>query len=275
MTTTIKRVSAVCLCIVMMFSFMTVASAEETAPTLEMQNGVTREDLFEATSKTFSLHMSETHGYVKSEPSSLALWEQPILESGQSGIVCEMTVTNGGKLPATLEMEPVPLPYHDEQAMTYLNYVMLKITDRETGEVLFHDSYAHINDPVTDARATTTTATAPSEGEPAQEQAAAPSQGFTLTYPNMQPGETHTYQIEMRCLSTYDGEAPTTVEMPWSFKAQTKTSGVQEVENKLPEWVEICLIGLAATIALLIVVAIVRAIGAFVKKRKNPVDNEE
>ena len=35
------------------------------------------------------------------------------------------------------------------------------------------------------------------------------------------------------------------------------------------------LIGLAATIALLIVVAILRAIAALIKKHKNPVDNEE
>ena len=248
----IKRILSVLVCAVVLLSCsLTTVSADETTPTTAA-NTVTSDDLFSATSKTFILHMSEVQGYVKTEPTKLTLWENPILAAGQGGIVCDMIVKNDGSIASDLVMNPVPLPYDDAEHMAYLNHLMLTITDTQTGTVLFRNSYAHINDLVTNDLATS---------------------GFALAYQNMQPGETHTYQIEMHCRYTYEGTVPVDLQMPWSFAAQTETT-LSKGGNGLPEWAKISLIGLGATLGTIALIVIIRVVGDKVKKRKNPVDND-
>lgn len=193
--------------------------------------------------KTYTLQMSETHGYIETTPRTAAFWEYPVMRAGEDHVEGTMTVKNASAYTANMEMAAVSLPYGDEQRMAYLDELMLTVKEGDT--VLFDNSYSHINDP---------------EG------------GLHLKYENMAPGEEHTYTIKLYCRYTYAGDAAEdAVSMLWNFSARTTTT-TYEGPQGLPQWVQILLIGLAATIILLLVITIIRAIVRAVKQKKKPID---
>lgn len=197
----------------------------------------------EELSKTYTLQMSETQGSIGITPETPAFWEYPVFYAGEDHIEGTMTVKNASNYTATMTLLDIALPYGDEQRMGYLDQLLVTVKEGDT--VLFDNTYSHIND---------------AEG------------GLQLHYENMAPGEEHTYTIKMRCLYTYAGDPNAdAVTMLWNFSARGTTTTYEGPEG-LPEWVEIALLGLAATIALLIFITIIRAIVRFIKRKKKPVD---
>ncbi len=224
--TRIKRVAVLWLMVMLLlFAAMTVSAEEPT--------------------KTIDLQMNETSGTIVITPVDPTFWEYPQLRAGEDRVAGTMVVKNTGTRTASMVMEPVPLPYGDEQRMAYLDQLMLTVTEGDT--VLYDNTYSHINDP---------------EG------------GLHLSYEEMVPGEQHTYTIKLSCRYTYAGDVTMdAIAMPWQFSARTVTT-TYEGPQGFPMWVWIMLGGLAATMAVLVIITIIRAVVRHIKRKKE-VDNQE
>ncbi len=241
--TILKRTGAALLCLILTVCMMWVpAGADETAaPTADTapsgNAGQPAEtDSMEISSKTYSLHMGETQGDIEQSPDSPAFWEYPVLRAGEMMQPGTLTVRNDSELSATMILSPVALPYGDEAGLSYLDALWLTVSEGD--EVLYHNTYAHIND---------------EDG------------GFTLRYPDMAPGEEHTYTIQLRCLFTYAGDPyADAVVMPWTFTAQRQTT-VMETPQGIPPWMTVALIAAAAVIA---VTAVIAAVRGFLRRRR-------
>ncbi len=124
--TRIKRVTALALCVMLLFGAVCTVRAEE--PT-----------------KTVALFMDETQGRIDVTPSDAAFWEYPTLRAGEDRSAGTLVVKNTGTQTAAMTMEAVPLPYGDEQRMAYLDHLTLTVKEGDT--VLYDNTYSHINDP--------------------------------------------------------------------------------------------------------------------------------
>lgn len=193
--------------------------------------------------KIYTLRMSETSGSIEVTPGGAAFWEYPVLRAGEDHVEGTMVVKNASDYTASMELLDIALPYGDAQRMAYLDQLLLTVKEGDT--VLFDNTYSRINDV---------------EG------------GLNIRLDQMAPGEEHTYTVKLRCRYTYTGDpAVDAVTMLWDFSARGTTTTYEGPEG-LPQWVQISLVGLAATIVLLIVITIIRAIVRFIKRRKKAVD---
>lgn len=215
----------------------TAASApQESAATEAQQTAVS--DSMSVNSKIYSLKMNETQGAIEQTPNTPAFWEYPLFRAGEDLTAGTMIVRNDSEVSATMELSPVKLPYGEEAKLTYLDYLMVTIYEGE--QVLYDNTYAHIND---------------EEG------------GFTLKYEDMAPGEEHVYTIKMRCLYAYPGDPyQDAAVMSWSFTAQRQTT-VVDTPQGMPEWMIVTLIAAGAAVVIIIVIMIVRAVAS---RRKRP-----
>ena len=190
-------------------------------------------DSMQTVSKVYSLVMAETAGSISATPETPAFWEYPLLRAGEKFLVDgTMIVRNDGQTVASMVMEPVPLPYGDDAKLTYLDNILLTVTEGET--VLFQNTYAHIND---------------ADG------------GLALIYNDMAPGEEHTYTIRMECLFTYPGDVyEDAVPMSWRFSAKAETVTVEEEQKAIAPWLWIVMATLVVIIVAMIVIMIVQAV---------------
>ncbi len=205
-------------------------------------------DSMDTINKVYSLVMTETAGSISATPETPAFWEYPVLHAGEKFLVDgTMIVRNDGQTVASMVMEPVPIPYGDEAKLTYLDSLLLTVMEGDT--VLYHNTYAHIND---------------AEG------------GLALIYNDMAPGEEHTYTIRMECLFTYPGDVyQDAVPMSWRFSAKAETVTVEEEQKPVASWLWIVLITLVVIILAMIVIMIVQAVmRAKAAKAANPPEPE-
>ncbi len=217
------------------------AAAEETAAADAQQTAAS--DSMSVNKKIYSLKMNETQGAIEQSPNTPAFWEYPLFRAGEDLAAGTMLVRNDSEVSATMELSPIKLPYGDEAKLAYLDYLMVTIYEGE--QVLYDNTYAHIND---------------EEG------------GFTLRYDDMAPGEEHIYTIKMRCLYAYSGNPydDATV-MSWAFTARHQTT-VAQTPQGMPEWMTIMLIAAGAAVAVIVIIMIVRAI---VSRRRNKTAGDE
>lgn len=229
-----QRFAAAVLCVLLAVCCATTVSAdpaEELAP---------RDTL----TKTYTLHISPVQGFIDASPRTPAYWEYPQLKAGEDYTEGTLIIRNDSEHTTSLQLTSVSLPYGDAAKLDYLDHLMLTI--REGDKVLYHNTYAHIND--TDG-------------------------GFTLSLPEMAPGEEHIYTIDLRCLYSYDGDAAANAAvLNWNFEAKLlRSETVEKDENAMPEWVGVAM--LTGGIALGVMVLVVAIFGivwavAFRKKRE-------
>ncbi len=220
----------------MIFGFGCSVLADETAaPEPSASSGSSAEEAEESDSmniheKTYSLHMSDTQGTIEQTPNTPACWENPVLRPGEDLQAGTMTVKNESAVSATMKLSPIPLPYGDEAKLAYLDSIWVTISEGD--EVLYQNTYAHIND---------------EDG------------GFTLRYPEMAPGEEHVYTVKMRRVYASVGD-PYTDDLssvtPWSFTAQRQTV-VMDVDQSIPSWL---IVVLGVAVAAMLVMALVTLI---------------
>ncbi len=237
-----KRIAAwIAVCILMFALVVVPVGAEENTV-----------DSMKTANKVYSLVMTETAGAITANPESPAFWEYPILRAGeQFATEGTMIVRNDGQTVASMVMEPVPLPYGDDAKLTYLDSIVLTVSEGD--QVLFHNTYAHINDV---------------DG------------GLSLIYNDMAPGEEHVYKIRMHCLFTYPGDVyQDAVPMSWRFSAKVETVTIEEEEKGIAPWLWIVMITLAVVIVAMVVIMIVQAVLKAKQKKqkeaKETVDNPE
>ena len=220
----LTRLIAVALCALVLAALPLTAYAEQP-------------ESMQTLSKTYSLHMSETYGFISETPETPSFWEYPILRAGEDYTEGTLTVRNDSNNIASMWLEEITLPYGNEAKLSYLDH--LELTVSEGDKVLYDGTYAHIND---------------EEG------------GLSISYDSMAPGEEHVYTIKMRCRYSYAGDPTADVsQLSWGFKASTQKTIYEEPEG-LPGWVWIVVITLGVMVALLAIVMIVRAM----MTKKNP-----
>ncbi len=237
----LKQWAAVLLSVVLMMGLSLTAyadPAEELAPA-------------DTLTKTYSLHISPVQGFIDASPRTPAYWECPQLKAGEDYAEGTLVIRNSSEHTTSLQLTSVTLPYNDPAKLNYLDHLLLTI--REGDKVLYHNTYAHIND---------------AEG------------GFTLSLPEMAPGEEHIYTIDMRCLYSYKGD-PTadTAVLNWNFEAKLlRSETAAKTEGQWPEWVTVALItgGIAlGVIALVLIVFLIVWLVTFRKKAEKPVEMPE
>lgn len=225
----IKRIAALLLCLCVMIAMPMAVSAENES--------------MKTVSKIYTLHISETYGAIEASPDTPAFWEYPVLRAGEDYIEGMIVVHNDSAYIASMSLNGVTLPYGDDAKLSYLDHLMLTV--KKDGEVIYDNTYAHVND---------------EEG------------GLKIDLMNMAPGEEHMFTVKLRCLYTYEGDPYADAsQLTWNFGAKSETTVVEEPEG-LPEWAIITVITFAAMIVVLIIIMIVRAIVRTVKKKKNTID---
>lgn len=236
-----QRVIAAVLCVLLAACFVTTVGAEpaeETAPK-------------DTLTKTYSLHISTVQGFIDASPRTPAYWEYPQLKAGENYTEGTLIIRNDSEHTTSLQLTSVSLPYGDAAKLKYLDHLMLTI--REGDQVLYNNTYAHIND---------------AEG------------GFKLSLPEMAPGEEHLYTIGLRCLYSYNGDAMADAAMlNWNFEAKLLRSEVVEKdENAMPEWVGVALLAGGISLGVMALVAVIFGIVwavTFRKKAEKPAQTPE
>ena len=275
-----RKILSLMLATLMLFGALSVTAFAETtdavatettsapADTADDSSAVTESmQIFE---KTYTLHMDQYRGEILSDTLAAAFWEYPVFAGGQRYTVDGLLVIrNDSHMVADVKLDHVSLPYGDEQKMKYLNHLMITVTElTEEGQTVAQTTVtADDGTQVTAAPQTAMTETVVFDGPYSRINDT--EGGLKLVYENMQPGEEHTYRINMHCLYTYDGDPNTdTSWLKWNFSAHSRTTIVYEEEQGLPEWAKLTLLIFAATIALLIVIMIITAVVGFVKNAK-------
>lgn len=221
----LKRLAACVLCLLILIALPTAVSAE-------------RPENMETLSKTYVLNISETHGSIEATPATPAFWEYPVLRAGEDYVEGTVVIRNDSNYTASMTLKEITLPYGDTAKLRYLDH--LELTVSEGDQVLYDNTYAHVND---------------EEG------------GLKLALDEMAPGEEHIYTIRLRCRYDYAGDPYADVaQVAWLFGASTQTTTYEESEG-LPDWAKLTVIIFAVMIVLLILIMIIRAIVS-AKKRK-------
>lgn len=221
----LKRLAVCLLCALLLVMLPTAVSAE-------------RPESMDTLSKTYVLNIMQMRGSIEATPATPAFWEYPVLRAGETYTAGTMIIRNNSEYTASMELNEITLPYGDAAKLRYLDHLELTVSEGE--QVLYDNTYAHIND---------------EEG------------GLKLALENMAPGEEHTYKIELRCRYDYTGDPFADVaQVAWLFGATTQTTTYEEPEG-LPQWAKLTVIIFAVMIVLLIVIMICRA-AASAKKKK-------
>lgn len=221
----LKRMAVCLLCVLLLVMLPTAVSAE-------------RPESMDTLSKTYVLNIMQMRGSIEATPATPAFWEYPVLRAGETYTAGTMIIRNNSEYTASMELNEITLPYGDAAKLRYLDHLELTVSEGE--QVLYDNTYAHIND---------------EEG------------GLKLALENMAPGEEHTYTIELRCRYDYTGDPFADVaQVAWLFGATTQTTTYEEPEG-LPQWAKLTVIIFAVMIVLLIVIMICRA-AASAKKKK-------
>ncbi len=221
----LKRLAVCLLCVLMLVALPTAVAAE-------------RPESMETLSKLYVLNISETRGSIEATPATPAFWEYPVLRAGENYIEGTTIIRNDSDYTASMTLNEITLPYGESAKLNYLDHLELTVTEGD--QVLYDNTYAHIND---------------EEG------------GLKLDLEAMAPGEEHTYTIQLRCRYDYKGDPYADVaQVAWLFGASTQTTTFEESEG-LPEWAMLTVIIFAVMIAVLILIMIIRAI-VRAKKRK-------
>ncbi len=214
----LKRLVACLLCLLLLIALPTAVSAE-------------RPESMETLSKLYVLNITETRGSIETTPATPAFWEYPVLRAGEEYIEGTMIIRNDSNYTASMTLKEITLPYGESARLQYLDH--LELTVSEGDQVLYDNTYAHVND---------------EEG------------GLKLALDAMAPGEEHTYTIRLRCRYDYAGDPYADVsQVAWLFGASTQTTTYEESEG-LPEWAKLTVIIFAVMIVLLILIMIIRAI---------------
>lgn len=222
-----KCLAAIALCLLVLSAFPLAVSAET-------------EDSMATFEKTYAMTMNGEMAYIRVIPETPAFWEYPVLKAGENYKEGTLIVRNDSAIPTNMLLKPIALPYGQNVKLSYLDHLMLTVTDQATGEVLFHNTYAHIND---------------ADG------------GLKLSLENLAPGASRAYTIRLRCLYSYAGNAAEDVtQLNWTFTAATETVTVAS-SVELPVWLWIVLAGVAMVILLLAAIVITRAV-VLSQKRK-------
>lgn len=223
----------VCLLSLLMLTGLTVAVSAE------------RPESMDTLTKTYTLYITQTRGSIEAQPLSPAFWEYPVLRAGEQYAEGTMTIRNNSEYTASMSLNNVTLPYGDDKKLAYLDHLQLTVTEGD--QVLYDNTYAHIND---------------ADG------------GLKIAFEAMAPGEEHVYTIRMRCRYDYTGDPYADAShVAWLFGASTQTTTFEESQG-LPQWALLTVIIFAVMIAVLIVMAVVRAVIS-AKKKKETLDNAE
>ena len=228
----LKRLAVCVMCMLIVAALPIAVSAElpESMDTL---------------TKTYTLNITQTRGSIEAQPMSPAFWEYPVLRAGEQYVEGTMILRNDSEYTASMQLTDITLPYGDAAKLAYLDHLQLTVSEGE--QVIYDDTYAHVND---------------EEG------------GLKIAHEAMTPGEEHIYTIRMYCHYDYAGDPYADVaQVAWLFGASTQTTTYEESQG-LPDWLTITLIIFAVMIAALIVIMIVRAVLS-AKKRKETLDNAE
>lgn len=222
-----------CLLSLLMLTVLTVAVSAE------------RPESMDTLTKTYVLNITETRGSIEAQPMSPAFWEYPVLRAGEQYAEGTMILRNNSQYTASMELTDITLPYGDTAKLAYLDHLQLTVTEGD--QVIYDNTYAHIND---------------EEG------------GLKIAHEAMTPGEEHIYTIRMRCRYDYAGDPYADVaQVAWLFGASTQTTTYEESQG-LPQWAMLTVIIFAVLIAVLIGMAVVRTVIS-AKKRKETLDNAE
>ena len=174
-----------------------------------------------------------------------AVWEYPLLEGGTARRAGTLRLVNNSDKTVDFRLSGIQLPYGDEEALTYLNSLL--ITVKEGDAVLYDGSFSHIAD---------------ADG------------GLTIAMEGWKPGEERVLTISMRCLFTYTGD-PLEVSKPitWEYAASFTGSGegtqsllqppVDDAERPVVAMIVICVAG-----GLIILCAVLGAVGVLVRKKR-------
>jgi len=237
----LKPVAALALSVLLMLGLCMTAAAEPSEE-LSVQDTLT---------KTYALHISPVQGFIDASPRTPAYWEYPQLKAGEDYTEGSLIIRNDSEHTTSLQLTSVALPYGNAAALEYLDHLMLTI--REGDKVLYHNTYAHINDP---------------EG------------GFSLSLPEMAPGEEHIYTIDLRCLYSYRGDpAAASTVLNWNFEAKLlRSETAKRPEGQWPEWVTVALIAGGITLGVMVLTVLIFVLVwviSFRKKKEKATGSEK
>ena len=214
----LKRLVVCLLCLLMLSALPTAVSAE-------------RPESMETLTKTYTLNITQTRGSIEAQPMSPAFWEYPVLRAGEQYIEGTLILRNNSEYTASMKLTDITLPYGDAAKLAYLDHLQLTVSEGE--QVIYDNTYAHVNDE---------------------------ENGLEITLDAMTPGEEHIYTIRLHCRYDYAGDPYADVaQVAWLFGASTQTTTYEESQG-LPDWLLITLIIFAVLIAVLIGIMIVRAV---------------
>ncbi len=121
-----KKVSALILCVILLFLMASPAAASNTA-------------------QCFELTLLSDSTLVFTAKNAPTFWEKPTLASGESSLVTGvLIVRNSTAVEQKIGLNTVALPYDNEDALRYLNHVY--ITVRDDNGILYEGAYSRIND---------------------------------------------------------------------------------------------------------------------------------
>ncbi len=182
-------------------------------------------------------------GIVHDPEDTPAFWEYPQLLAGQSRLDGVLTLANDTDQDVRMRLDGIGLPYENESALTYLNY--LTVTVRDGDAVLYDGLYCHIAD---------------ADG------------GLKLETP-LKAGERHDYALTMSCAFDLPADvnmqsAATAIEWRLIATSESKIDRITGFDWSSP-W------GLAvlAVVILLLVVVIALTVRARLKKSKKSAKN--
>ena len=138
------------------------------------------------TNRTWTTHDAGTVIQFIPDSQEATFWEWPDLQNGahRTGT---LVLKNTAAREMTVRMDGAWLPFDDHDALTYLNFITLTIKD-DAGQVLFCDRYVRLAD-------------------------------WQTEIGTLAPQESVTWQVDMRCDFTYDGDAPMPQAITWMFAA--------------------------------------------------------
>lgn len=165
-----KRLTALLLCF-FLFS-LSVAAAPATDQIIQLTS------------------TNDVLSFVATEPTTY--WESPALRAGETATISgKLTLVNNTNITRDIRFQYVRFPFQDEDALAYLNHLMLTIRQDDT--VLYDGPYSCINN-----------------------EDVKPSLGATL-----EPYASCSYTISLRCDYTYAESEPLDREiLEWIFDAQ-------------------------------------------------------
>lgn len=121
----------------------------------------------------------------------MTFWEAPSVSAGQSRTGGRLVLRNETEETMSLWLDAVELPYDNEAALRYLDYVSVDIS--ENGKTCYHGTLSRIAEGLAGVRLEA-----------------------------VAPGEERVLSVEVNCAYTYEGDVPAFSSLIWQFNTSVK-----------------------------------------------------